>query len=253
MSRERRVRRWVRGSIAVVLAILGLFWPDPEMGEWLLNLVVVTLVVLKLAAPRGWELHAKRSTFAVVAWLVVASVANAVWPWWLPAVVVLLLAPLPFLVGITEDFLHHEKTSDRSLIGWVLWAKVRRLLRVSSVLLAWLITWRTSGDLTAAFLLAPAAIATAAGWPSIALVVLTISTPFVAGSSSWRVIGMLSVLVVRRGIGRGGESGSASADLGEDLVGGLLPDERLGVVVPVLDPELDGVDELVDAVEGAAA
>jgi len=195
MSRERRIRRWVRGSIAAVLAIVGLFWPDPDKGVWLLGLVVVTLVVLKLAVPRGWDLQAKRATLAMVALIVVASVANDVLPWWLPAVVVLLLAPLPFFVGITEDLLHDEKASDRSLIGWMVWAKVRRVLRVSIALLAWLITWRASGDLSAALLLAPAAIATAAGWPSIALAVVAISTPFVGGSSSWWAIGTLSVVV----------------------------------------------------------
>lgn len=60
-------------------------------------------------------------------------------------------------------------------------------------------------------------------------------------------------LVVRRGFGLGGQSRSASPDLGEDLVGWLLPNERLGVVVPVFYPDLDGVDELVDAVESASA
>ena len=42
--------------------------------------------------------------------------------------------------------------------------------------------------------------------------------------------------MVLRGFGLGGQSGSASADLGEDLLGWLLPDERLGVVFPVFDP-----------------
>lgn len=64
---------------------------------------------------------------------------------------------------------------------------------------------------------------------------------------------MRFVLVVRRGVDLVGEGCSASADLGEDVFGGLLPDEWFGVVVPVLDPELDGVNELVDTVEGAAA
>jgi hypothetical protein len=50
-----------------------------------------------------------------------------------------------------------------------------------------------------------------------------------------------------------GEGGSSSLDFGEDLVGGGLPDEGLEVVVPVFDPGLDRFDELVDAVEGAAA
>src|SRR4051812_35935962 len=109
MSRERRIRRWVRGSIAAVLAVVGLFWPDPDKGEWLLSLVVVTLIVLKVAVPRGWDLQAKRATNVVLALLAVASIFNDVLPWWLPAVVVLLLAPLPFIIGITESLLHDEK------------------------------------------------------------------------------------------------------------------------------------------------
>ena len=40
-------------------------------------------------------------------------------------------------------------------------------------------------------------------------------------------------LVVRRGFGGVGQGGSASFDLGDDVVGGLGPDEGSGVVVPV--------------------
>ncbi|MPZ66413.1 MAG: hypothetical protein GEU83_13180, partial [Pseudonocardiaceae bacterium] len=46
-------------------------------------------------------------------------------------------------------------------------------------------------------------------------------------------------LVVRRGFDLV-ESLSSSAHLVDDLVGGFVPDEGLGVVVPVLGPELDG-------------
>ncbi|MPZ66711.1 MAG: 4'-phosphopantetheinyl transferase superfamily protein [Pseudonocardiaceae bacterium] len=48
-------------------------------------------------------------------------------------------------------------------------------------------------------------------------------------------------LVVRRGFDLV-ESLSSSAHLVDDLVGGFVPDEGLGVVVPVLGPELDGLD-----------
>lgn len=58
--------------------------------------------------------------------------------------------------------------------------------------------------------------------------------------------------MVRRGLGFG-EGGAASADLGDDLFGGLVPDEGVEVVVPVLGPQFDGFDERVDAGEGAAA
>jgi long-chain acyl-CoA synthetase len=40
-------------------------------------------------------------------------------------------------------------------------------------------------------------------------------------------------LVVRRGFGLVGEGGSATADFGDDLAGGCVPHEGLGVVVPV--------------------
>lgn len=195
MGRELRVRRVVRASVAAALLILGLFWPDPGEGRWLIGLVAITLAVLKVAAPRGWDLQAKRAAKAVVLLVIVASIANDVLPWWLPAVVVLLLAPLPFFVGIAEDFLYHEKASDRTLIGWAVWSRVRRATRVGASFLAGLISWRASGDLSAALLLSPAAIATAVGRPSVALVLVVISTPFVAGSSSWWAIGILSAFV----------------------------------------------------------
>ncbi len=56
--------------------------------------------------------------------------------------------------------------------------------------------------------------------------------------------------MVRRGFGFG-ECGPAASDFLDDLVGGLLPDEGFGVVVPVLGPQLDGLNESVDAVERA--
>src|SRR5215204_3086757 len=59
-------------------------------------------------------------------------------------------------------------------------------------------------------------------------------------------------LMVRRGFGLG-ECGSSAAYFGDDLFGGLVPDERSGVVVPVFGPQFDRVDEGVDAVERAAA
>jgi len=40
-------------------------------------------------------------------------------------------------------------------------------------------------------------------------------------------------LVVRRGFGLVGQGGSAPFDFGDDLLGGLCPDEGFGVVVPV--------------------
>jgi hypothetical protein len=48
-------------------------------------------------------------------------------------------------------------------------------------------------------------------------------------------------LVLRRGYGFG-EGDTSAADLFDDFVGFGVPDERLGVVVPVLDPQFDGVD-----------
>ena len=59
--------------------------------------------------------------------------------------------------------------------------------------------------------------------------------------------------MVRRGIDLGGQGGAAASDLGDDLLGGLAPDEGLGVLVPAFGPQVDGVDELADAGEGAVA
>ena len=41
--------------------------------------------------------------------------------------------------------------------------------------------------------------------------------------------------------------------MGEDLIGGLGPGERLAAVVPAVDEPADGGGELADRVEGAAA
>ena len=65
--------------------------------------------------------------------------------------------------------------------------------------------------------------------------------------------GVASVpLVVRRGFDLV-EGGSSAADLCDDLFGGLVPDEGLGVVVPVFGPDLDGIDEVGHAGEHASA
>ena len=61
-----------------------------------------------------------------------------------------------------------------------------------------------------------------------------------------------SQLVVRRGFDLV-EGGSSAADLCDDLFGGLVPDEGLGVVVPVFGPDLDGIDEVGHAGEHASA
>ncbi|MPZ66128.1 MAG: helix-turn-helix domain-containing protein, partial [Pseudonocardiaceae bacterium] len=60
-----------------------------------------------------------------------------------------------------------------------------------------------------------------------------------AGGRDLRALAHRMGLVVRRGFDLV-ESLSSSAHLVDDLVGGFVPDEGLGVVVPVLGPELDG-------------
>ena len=60
------------------------------------------------------------------------------------------------------------------------------------------------------------------------------------------------LLVVRRGFDLV-EGGSSAADFCDDLFGGLVPDEGLGVVVPVFGPDLDGIDEVGHAGEHASA
>ena len=62
-----------------------------------------------------------------------------------------------------------------------------------------------------------------------------------------------AVLVVRRGFGDAIESGASSADFGDDLVCGLMPDERFGVVVPTRGPHIDGFIERSDGVETRVA
>ncbi len=78
--------------------------------------------------------------------------------------------------------------------------------------------------------------------------------PFdIGGVASDLFASLLEHLVVCRGFSDPVECGSASADFGDDFFGGLVPDERFRVLVPVLSPHFDGVDELVDAGEAAAA
>jgi len=60
-------------------------------------------------------------------------------------------------------------------------------------------------------------------------------------------------LLVCRGSSDPVECGSSSADFGDDLFGGLVPDERFRIIVPVFGPHFDGVDELVNAGEADAA
>jgi hypothetical protein len=60
-------------------------------------------------------------------------------------------------------------------------------------------------------------------------------------------------LLVCRGFSDGGEGGSSSLDFGDGLFGGFVPDERFRVVVPMLCPLLDGVDELGDTGEAVPA
>ncbi len=79
------------------------------------------------------------------------------------------------------------------------------------------------------------------------------SLSFINSRAGYAITPQTNGLVVRRGIGLGGQGGSAASDLGDDLVGGLAPDEGAGVVVPAFGPQVDGVDELGDAGEGAVA
>jgi hypothetical protein len=58
--------------------------------------------------------------------------------------------------------------------------------------------------------------------------------------------------VIRRGIDLV-ESGTLPAGLLDNFVGGLRPDEGLGVVVPALDPETDFLGQLCDGAEQPAA
>ncbi len=79
----------------------------------------------------------------------------------------------------------------------------------------------------------------------------------IAGFGVWFVLifkaGFALVgLVVRRGFDLV-EGGSSAADFCDDLFGGLVPDEGLGVVVPVFGPDLDGIDEVGHAGEHASA
>lgn len=59
--------------------------------------------------------------------------------------------------------------------------------------------------------------------------------------------------VVCRGFSDLIKCGSSSFDFGDDFFGGFVLDERFRVVVPVLGPLLDGVDELLNAGEAVAA
>ena len=102
------------------------------------------------------------------------------------------------------------------------------------------------------------------------LLVQLLFTPLVAGWSIWAGIAVstrlsdvraaqqvaifasLPPLVVRRGFDSG-ERFSSATGFGDDLFGGLVPDKGLWIVVPVLGPGLDGIDQSGHAREAAAA
>ncbi len=60
------------------------------------------------------------------------------------------------------------------------------------------------------------------------------------------------MLVVCRGFRNPVEGGLPSFDFGDDLFGGLVPDDWFRVVVPVFGPQFDGIDELIGAGEADA-
>jgi hypothetical protein len=62
------------------------------------------------------------------------------------------------------------------------------------------------------------------------------------GPACWRWAQHFTNRLVMRRRFDCGEGGTSSADFLDDLVGFGVPDEGLGVVVPVLDPKVDGVD-----------
>jgi len=49
------------------------------------------------------------------------------------------------------------------------------------------------------------------------------------------------------------ERDATTLDLCNDLGGGRVPHERLGIVIPMFNPGLDGCDEIRDAGEDTAA
>src|SRR6266511_5779347 len=64
-----------------------------------------------------------------------------------------------------------------------------------------------------------------------------------------RTVLLVLALVVRRGVKRC----SSAPHLLDDLFGGLAPDEGLGIVVPVLGPQLYRLSQRLDAREHAVA
>ena len=87
------------------------------------------------------------------------------------------------------------------------------------------------------------------GWTLVPQIVLMTALVLITFFTAARA---LLSLVVRRGFDLV-EGGSSAADFCDDLFGGLVPDEGLGVVVPVFGPDLDGIDEVGHAGEHASA
>ena len=67
-----------------------------------------------------------------------------------------------------------------------------------------------------------------------------------------RIAELETELVVRRGFGWV-EGGASSLDFGDYLLGGFVPDEGFGVLVPVIGPGVDRFDELAHASEAVPA
>ncbi len=194
-ARETSVRRWVRWPIVGCLTAVVLLLPDREQAVWLLGIVAVTLAFLWAFAPQRLGQSPARAIGFTGILIVVAPLARGPLPIWVPIAAVLLVVVIPPVVALLDDFLQSQSESDRVVIGWAVWGRVRQVLRVVSAVLALLVPLRVSGDAAATLALAPAAIATAAGWPSIGVAVVIVTAPFFAGSMTWAVVGVVTAAV----------------------------------------------------------
>jgi tetratricopeptide (TPR) repeat protein len=193
-TREQRVRRGVRLTIATLITLVALRALDPAAGARVTGTVILTLLALRFLVSRGWEQEAKHAVAVVLGLIVVATYDREPLPLWAPTTIILLLGPLPFLIAFTEDFLHYESPSARRIIAWGMWRPARRIIRYTSAAAAWIVAWRT-GDGWAPVLLAVPAFLSAAGYPVPALLVLAAAAPIVGGTTGWWSVAAVAVVL----------------------------------------------------------
>jgi CHAT domain len=125
-----------------------------------------------------------------------AALATDVLAWWTPTLVITWLAPVPYGIAVIADFLKEKDLKDTlpgPMLTWAAMGSLRQGARFLAAAISWLVPLRADGGVVAGLVVAPAAIAVAAGWPSLALLIIVVSAPFLLHTAVWWSVGVLSL------------------------------------------------------------